>query len=309
MVQRTYQRKPLSPENWREEVYAFQRSGHMSRAFRSVASNFGRGAPVKLANPDIPAERALIDHVLDGCDYQNIPNIPPIAIVKTHIVNAASVSGSGIFFTTGLLERMPNDQIRAVAGHELAHHRHAWRDSPLLLGINLGIMFAIERCGISFQTLGFRTLKPRSATAGTAIQFGGMLMDTAAAGLILTPWRWFMELESDREGAQFAGAKPMRASLETLQQKSSELKEKRQLTLPQQASNWLRRAMAFIISPLGSHPPMDMRIGNMRKLEADAAFAGGVPINHPKAIGPAAVVSTAQHQATVAAATTQEHTL
>jgi Zn-dependent protease with chaperone function len=88
--------------------------------------------------------------------------------VNTSIVNAASVGGRGIFFTTGIMKRMPDEQIRAVVGHELGHHRHVFRDQPVLLAIEAAISFAGEVKGWSFQRLTHKLIKPTSRLGGTA---------------------------------------------------------------------------------------------------------------------------------------------
>jgi Zn-dependent protease with chaperone function len=301
MERQSIQNKPLDPLRWREEVYAYQRAGKMDRAFMNVARNFGKGAKVHLANPDIPAERQLIDNVLDGCKFYSIRNIPPVAIVDTNIVNAASVGGRGIFFTTGILRAMPPEQVRAVAGHELSHHRHSWRDTPMLLGIEFFFAELLQRGHVGFGRIINKVVKPKRTVGFLVAEAVGIFVNTAALSTLLTPWRWFMELESDKDGGRFGGFKTMGDALESLKNKAGELKEKRELTPLQKALKLLGKAMHFMMAPFGSHPPIDYRIKRMRDSEVNLPQMPDYEQASPQLAVPNYHVSTqgALHEATV----------
>jgi hypothetical protein len=89
-------------------------------------------------------------------------------------------------------------------------------------------------------------------------------MDISVISMIFTPWRWFMELDSDKDGAKFGGSQQMGDALQTLQQHAMELKEKRQLTPLQKAGKVAAKVLGFVLSPFGSHPPTDYRISRVR---------------------------------------------
>lgn len=270
-------RKLLDSSQWRNEVYDFQRAGKMDRRFRATASAFGKGSAVRLANPDVPEERVLIDDVLDGCVFHKIRQIPPVAIVDTRIVNAASVGGRGIFFTTGIMKKMPPEQIRAIVGHELGHHRHVLRDQPILLALELAVVAAIEVMDKSTLSLWSKLLKPQSGRfAHMGALAAAIATDLMVVSTVFTPWRWFMELDSDKDGAQFGGSRHMADALETLKNQRSELKEKRELTLPQKIAKAMLKVRGFIVNPWGSHPPMDWRIKRVR----EGKHYIGMPVNH-----------------------------
>lgn len=259
----------------RQAVYAFHRGHAIPPLLLKEAQHFGKGAPVRLANPDDPTERQLIDAVIDCSQLRDIRRIPPVVIVHSPIVNAASVGGQGIFFTTAIVKAMPMDQIRGVVGHELSHHRHSLRDKNIINTLIAGIAIGWTQFRLSARHILLEKAEPLlektksrllRSVGRDAAHGAGYLLDLAVVATVLTPWRWFMELESDREGAQFVGPKTMAESLETLKAKSTEMKEKKPLTPLQKFGRGVARVLMFFVSPFGSHPPIDWRIRRMHEL-------------------------------------------
>lgn len=264
---------------WREDVYAYQRKGEFSPTIGKMASEFAGGASVHLANPDIPAERRVIDHVLDACEFKGITDIPPIAIVDTKMINAASIAGKMIVFTTGIMKKLPDDQIRAVAGHEISHHGRATSDLLTMGAIALTSHTLLELSNVNGIGLLEKLTKPASRLGRYTTVALGTLLHTALAMLPLTPYRWHMERNSDREGASFAGAKSMADALASLKHASHEHKpSEHPQTFGRVCLEYLKRGLQFVFFPFTSHPPIDSRIAELREREHSEAVIQNTPL-------------------------------
>lgn len=244
-------------------TYLHQRQGHVPSAMTGIVwSAFGT-KDVHLANPDIPAERQLIDMVVGLCETKHIAVVPPVYIAKTGVVNAASVSGQGLVYTTAILRQMNPQQLAAITGHELSHHRHASRDMLTILGISVAASIA--------ASYGFRALSSTALSSGNqAVQAAGRAMEGTTFQIFsqylaimaaVTPWRHFMELEADREGAAATSPGQMKSALERL----DEIAHKPSSSVSQRS--WMNRVVRAVLNPFPSHPATDSRIERMAQLE------------------------------------------
>jgi Zn-dependent protease with chaperone function len=112
----------------RAYIYALQRHIVPSKLTEAAAWQF-EAHSIQAASPEKPAERHIIDTTIDLCRKRHIKNVPAIFIVDSHIPNAASISGREMIVTTAIMKSMSPDQLEAIIGHELSHHRHTIRDS------------------------------------------------------------------------------------------------------------------------------------------------------------------------------------
>lgn len=252
-----------APSHRHQAVYARQRHGQVPAPLRAIVwSSFGEAA-LHVANPDIPSERALIDMVVSVCESKHIAQVPPVYIANTSILNAASVSGQGLVYTTAILKAMNHDQLAAITGHELSHHRHSGRDMLMMGG--LGIAGAI----ITRVALGLASHTALSSESGALQRTGAALewLDRTHLpeylGLMaaVTPWRHYMELEADTEGAQATTPATMKSALERLVHESE--KPKTHVT----ERSLLSRIVRAALNPFPSHPSTDHRMARMDAME------------------------------------------
>lgn len=244
-------------------VYAQQQAQPVPAAFRAaVWTSFGQ-AEIRSAQPDNPSDRQLIDTVIDICERKQIWPVPPIYIAHTPILNAASVSGQGIVFTTDILHAMNQEQIAAITGHELSHHRHNMRDW-LIRGVCL--LAGAYAGGYAFRKLTSTTLN----STFTPVRMVGNVLGGLSATIIpdylgamaaVNPWQRHMEVEADREGALATSPEAMKSSLMRL----DELVH-RPGTHIQQPS-LMTRIVQKIARPFPSHPSTEERIARIDALE------------------------------------------
>lgn len=244
-------------------VYQQQMHGHVPTPMRGIVwTSFG-SKDIHLANPNVPAERALIDTVIAICDKKSIAAVPPIYVANTHILNAASVSGRGLVYTTGIMRTMNHEQLAAITGHELSHHRHASRDMLLMGALGLG--------GYGLASYGWNALASTALSSKSGVlhhignimttQIGSILPSYLGMMAAVTPWRHVMELEADHEGAMATKPADMKSALERL----SEVAHKPQNTVGQRS--WMNRLVRAVLNPFPSHPSTDYRIERMERLQ------------------------------------------
>jgi Zn-dependent protease with chaperone function len=249
----------------RARVYAAQRTKNLGFFSQRIAHSFADGTGVRMANPDNEQERRLIDHVIDACDFHGIKKIPPVAIVSSHKVNAASVNGKCFVFTSEMVKQFPNNQIRAVVGHELSHHVHHTRDLAAQIGIFIAGSAALILSGLSpvnraWERYSLRTLHGKLAVATAT------LVESSILGVFLTPWRWHMERESDREGARFTSPDAMAGALTSLKN----LNDQTHLSVREpgfwgSVTHYAKKTVTFLLLPFGTHPPIESRIAEMHE--------------------------------------------
>ncbi len=273
--------------NWREQVYAYQRQHKPDEFAASAAGKFvDHVKSVRMANPDIPAEKKLIDDVLDACDFHGIKNIPYTMIADTPVLNAASIGGKAFVFTTGIMNTMPEASLRAVVGHEMGHHKNSRRDTLTFSGI----IFASFAANIAFAekikaARSWMTANIKPFLKWPAIVASEVALIMAFA-LPFTPFRWNAERESDREGAAFSSPDAMADALQYL--KSQPRAKHTQEDFSIGRIFW--RALHFLTFPFGSHPPIDSRIQAMRELAAKHASS------HHSQTSAAPLTSPAEHE-------------
>lgn len=248
-----------------QQAYAHQRSATPSELTQTAAWQFAAKG-IWPAKPEHPFEKRLIDTTVRFCLERGITNIPPVFIIDTPKPNAASVQGMEIMITTGLLKNMPPDQVDAVIGHELSHHRHNIRDDIAQLGIGYGAVYLVSH----LWHMGISALGKRGHIPNTAARLlNSTILSTPAVWLgsmlSITPYRHFMELEADKEGAQLTSPANMKDALVRLEAESKSLER----TLSPQPDDWKRTLLKKLLFPLSSHPSTEKRIAKLDKMEQE----------------------------------------
>ncbi len=256
----------------REKTYHQQRTRTLKPLLQAIGRTAFEGSDVWLADPDNPRERKLIDHVVDACLFHGIKEIPQVVVVKTPLANAASAAGGGFLFTTGILDHMNETELRAVVGHELSHHRHRGSDIGMMFGLVALMELGTRKLNIHPVQWFSRNMEHASRFKHYTIEAMALITSNIMAAWAINPYRWKMELKSDRDGAAFESPQSMGGALEVLHRENHALNDKQwQESSPlKKCAIMLNRAIGFLFYPLGSHPPTQVRIRIMRHLEAAA---------------------------------------
>ncbi|MCI5050416.1 MAG: M48 family metalloprotease [Rickettsiales bacterium] len=264
---------PDVPEKQRqkyETAYAVQRVAVPSKMVEMGAWQFG-ATRITPANPDNPKHKDLIDTVVRYSMKQNIGNIPAIFIVDSPINNAASVRGKELMFTTGMMDTMSKEELDAIAGHELSHHRHNFRDDALRFGIGF--------TGATIADLGWKHGAEFLHNKGMLPFTAKFMLQSTTAALVpiwfgsmaaITPYQHFMEFEADKEGAQLAGKRAMKSALNSLASHQEELKEKMENL---EHKDWKHKVYNTLMSPFTTHPSSERRVAAIESIKPTGSHA------------------------------------
>lgn len=207
-----------------------------------------------VARPDDKREKMVLDILEDLSKERGIAT-PKLIVYKSDIPNAASIASGNVVIGTNLMDIMTPDQIRAVMGHELSHHRHRSRDLPVMLGMPIAYDVAREVVYHKMENAGMKDKK--YAVAFAVVDGVGLVAANIALPLA---YMRSLEYEADKEGAELGQPKHMIGALESLQKRSHQiLKERNPHFKPHKQSGWM--------SWLNSHPPTASRIERLKAME------------------------------------------
>lgn len=229
---------------------------------------------IKPANPIIPKEKHLIDTTVRYCLERNITKIPTVFIIDSKIPNAASVNGDDVIFTRALFDAMTPQQLDAIVGHELSHHRHSKRDSYATAAIAMGSGgLAYGAWCLGAEALSHMNhISHRTSTMLKSSQMAYIPIWFAFSASMV-PYKFFQEYEADREGAELAGPATMKDALQALEQQVEAYKESR----GDKAPDWKQVVLSKIFSPFATHPKTPDRIVALDQLENKlSGYAGRV---------------------------------
>ena len=213
-------------------------------------------------------ERWLLDTVRQHAQHAGI-GMPEVAIYDAPEMNAfatgASKNHALVAVSSGLLQQMDREQIRAVLGHEIGHIANGDMVTLTLIQGVLNTLVILAARVIGRVVDGWLSGNSNSRDGGGIGYFVIVIVLQIAFGLfasmIVAAFSRWREFRADAAGAQFAGRGAMISALQRLQGNHGES------TLPNTIA-------AFGISgPLAdgfkklfmSHPPLDVRIAALQK--------------------------------------------
>ncbi|NNM51071.1 MAG: protease HtpX [Pseudomonadales bacterium] len=217
-----------------------------------------------ITQPNSEAERWLLSTVANLAERAGI-NMPEVAIFDSVQSNAFATGWNRndalVAVSTGLLQRMNRDEIRAVLGHEIGHVANGdMVTMALIQGIlNAFVMFFARIIGNFVDRSVFNN---ESDSPGIAYYITSMIGDVVLgllANIILMWFSRYREFRADAAGARLAGSNSMISALERLQQEQG---------LPDPMPNGMH-ALAItegqhegfsLAALMASHPPLEERI-------------------------------------------------
>jgi heat shock protein HtpX len=152
---------------------------------------------------------------------------PPKAVVVNGPPNAFAYGnilfGKYVAVSNTLLEMVDREELEAIIGHELGHHRHRDNAIMLFMGMIPSILYFL---GVTLIRIGFISSYARSAYSGRRREGGGGLL-LALAGVaavvvsfivqvLVLAFSRLREYYADTSGARAAGIRPMQRALARL---------------------------------------------------------------------------------------------
>lgn len=224
---------------------------------------------VVITNPATPTERWLVETVKRQAQKAGI-GMPEVAMYESPEPNAFATgmtkNSALVAVSTGLLERMTQDEVEAVLGHEVAHIANGdMVTMALLQGVLNAFVIFFAKIIANIADNFFRSADDEGGTSWVFIVVD-LVMNIVLGILASMVAAWFSryrEFHADEGGAYLAGREKMIAALRRLSTMQPG-------QLPDQMA-------AFGISSAGSlsmlfhtHPPLEERIA---ALEAKQSFS------------------------------------
>lgn len=177
------------------------------------------GAQV-IENPATPTESWLVETVRRQAQQARI-GMPEVAIFPSDDVNAfatgASRNNALVAVSSGLLNRMTEEEAEAVIGHEISHVANGDMVTLALIQgvVNTFVIFLSRVIGQIVDRAVFKTERGHGPAFWITAMISELVLGILASMIVM----WFSrqrEFRADRGGAQLAGRNKMIAALERL---------------------------------------------------------------------------------------------
>lgn len=241
----------------------------ISLALSRVMAKFAMG--VKTIDPQKAsgAERELVNTVYQLAQKAGLTTMPEVGIYQSPEVNAfatgPSRSRSLVAVSSGLLQRMDNEAVEGVLGHEIAHIANGDMVTMTLLQgvINTFVMFfaRIAAWAISNALAGDRDRDrgPSPIIYWVTLMAFEIVFSLLGAMVVAAFSRW-REFRADRGGATFAGRTKMIHALQSLKGTLDRV----DTSHPAMASFKISGKRGGLLALLATHPDLDTRIERLR---------------------------------------------
>jgi len=224
-------------------------------------------------------EKILLSYVTELATNANV-KMPEVGVYESSDVNAfatgMSKNKSLIAVSTGLLERMSSQEVKAVLGHEMTHISNGDMVTMTLLQgiVNAFVMFLARI--LAFVISGLGKNKENNSGGYMTYYFTTMFLEIIFMILGSIPLAFFSrirEYRADKGSAQLVGKEYMISALQTLKeiQEEKEIKSQEEETLtpaPAPALNTLKISSSkkTLISLFATHPSLEDRIERLKNL-------------------------------------------
>ncbi|MCK7565928.1 MULTISPECIES: protease HtpX [Marinobacter] len=227
-------------------------------------AKWSTGAKV-IEQPRSPAERWLVETVAELSRKAGI-GMPEVAIFPASQANAFATGWNRnqalVAVSQGLLQRMDQDEIRAVLGHEIGHVANGDMVTLALIQgvVNTFVIFAARVIGSVVDRVVFRN----EGGHGIGFFVVSMIAEVVLGILASTIVFWFSrrrEFRADIAGAQLAGRQAMINALNRLK-RDSEVPDQMPDSLQAFAINKGQRGGLSAL--FMTHPPLEERIAALQ---------------------------------------------
>ncbi|NPA84948.1 MAG: M48 family metalloprotease [Crenarchaeota archaeon] len=157
---------------------------------------------------------------------------PPKAVVaRVGVPNAFAygnfLTGKYVAVTEGLLRSLPREEVEAVIGHEVGHHKH--RDVWLVLALSLAPMFIyyIGRVLVDWGFISGTVSREERGNSGSLMMLAGVALIAIGIALnfVLLQFNRLREYYADLHGARLRGKRAMQRALAGIHLEFQKLKE------------------------------------------------------------------------------------
>ncbi len=216
-----------------------------------------------IENPRNAEERWLVDTVAELSNKAGI-KMPEVGIFPSYQSNAFATgwnkNAALVAVSSGLLQRMSRDEVKAVLGHEIGHVANGDMVTLALIQgvVNAFVMFFSRIIGNFVDRVIFKN----EDGPGIAYFVTSIVADIVLGILASTIVMWFSrrrEFKADEAGAQLAGKQSMINALRALQ-REHEVPDQMPAEMTAMAITEGKREGFSLAALFMSHPPLEVRI-------------------------------------------------
>jgi heat shock protein HtpX len=217
-----------------------------------------------IEQPTTSAEQWLVSTVRAHAQAAGI-GMPEVGIFQSPQPNAFATGARRdhalVAVSSGLLQRMNQDEIRAVLGHEITHVANGDMVTLTLIQgvVNTFVIFLSRIIGNIVDRAVFGNREGRGIAYLATVIVAQLVLGILASMIVMAFSRW-REFRADRGGAHLAGKDSMIAALERLKAAHEPLPAT-QFASFGIASGAVRSGLMRLFM---SHPPLDERIAALR---------------------------------------------
>ena len=222
------------------------------------------GAQV-IDQPRNQSERWLVDTVKDLAQKAGI-GMPEVAVFASPQPNAfatgASKNNALVAVSSGLLDNMRPEEVRAVLGHEIGHVANGDMVTLTLIQgvVNTFVIFFARIIGTVVDRAVFRSENGNGIGFFVVTMIAQVVLGIGASMIVM----WFSrhrEFRADAAGAQLAGRDNMIGALERLKAATKMPETMPETLVAFGISSGMRQGLSALFA---SHPPLDTRIAALR---------------------------------------------
>jgi len=230
---------------------------------------------VKVIDPNTRDEslQAVLQTVYNLAKGAHLSTMPEVGIYDSPELNAFATGPSKkrslVAISTGLLNRMNQEQIEGVLGHEITHISNGDMVTMTLLQgvVNAFVMFLsrVLAFAIAQAMRGERDDRDRGMSYGMQflVQIVLEIVFMILGSMVVAAFSRWREFRADQGGARLAGRDNMISALEVLQRTYDTVDTGAQPAVQAlKISSRPRGALRFF----SSHPPLDVRIARLQAM-------------------------------------------
>ncbi len=233
------------------------------------------GIKVLSDTPQDPSYLKLVMMTKRLSQRAGLKHVPEIGVYMSPELNAFATGPtqkhSLVAVSSGLLQRMSDDELEGVLAHELAHIKNGDMVTMTLLQgiVNAFVMF-LARILAFFLTQRGKSDNARSSYGSyVLLVYLFEIVFLIAGSLVISAFSRFREFRADKGGAEVAGTLKMIAALERLKQETSYKESIRESEVKDQPALAYLKISSYkphgITRFFASHPPLEERIKRLRQ--------------------------------------------
>lgn len=224
------------------------------------------GVQIIAPNTQDSHARRLVENVHQYAKAAGLKTMPEVGIYESAEVNAfatgPSRNNSLVAVSRGLLNRMDQDEVDGVIGHEVAHIANGDMVTMTLLQgvINAIVIFLARVIANIVTSSGDRD--SRSPFMYFAVVIGLEICFSILGAVVVNYFSRQREFRADLGGAKYAGRSKMIASLKKLSNTTAFIEPEQEALQSLKISGKPKKALSFLFA---THPPLEERIQRLER--------------------------------------------